>query len=493
MQSPGAIPNGAATGLLNQDEERFASGSLNPGEHAGVQVAMGSRIASRPEWQLAVRVAASRPLAKSDLLQRFLLGVCEMTLEGRSDEITEYRIGTTIFQRPATYNPGEDNIVRSYARMLRRRLDSYFGNEGASEPLRIVIPRGGYVPVFEPAHGARTSSAAVPGDDPRRPASDDVPDSQTVPPLSTTDRRAVGGDSSSKIEESTWWRWALFGSGLGAGSLIAVMLLFLVPTRWRPAAPGSELTAAHALWAQIFTPERNTLIVPADAGLGIYQNVTGHEITLAEYANGAYISAGASDGGIKAGSLNDLRRQRYTSVACLDIVTRLVRLPEYVPNRTQVRFARNITAEDLKSENVVLLGSSHSNPWVQLFEPRVNFRFQYGPAVDQSAILNVHPEAGELARYSNDAADTTGRTFGAIDWLPSLDGQGHVLIIQGLNMAATQAAAELLFNPAQIGPILEEARLSNGAIRPFELVIETSSIGAASPAARVIATRMYAP
>jgi hypothetical protein len=58
------------------------------------------------------------------------------------------RIGTQIFNRGTGYNPGEDNIVRSYARMLRKRLDEYFEDEGSEEPMRIVIPRGGYIPVF---------------------------------------------------------------------------------------------------------------------------------------------------------------------------------------------------------------------------------------------------------------------------------------------------------------------------------------------------------
>src|SRR6201992_1916474 len=100
-----------------------------------------------PEWQLARRVAESRALGKSELLPRFLLHVCELTLRGRAEEITEQRIGSLIFNRPAGYNPGEDNIVRSYARTLRKRLEEYFTGEGRGEPMRIAIPRGGYVPV----------------------------------------------------------------------------------------------------------------------------------------------------------------------------------------------------------------------------------------------------------------------------------------------------------------------------------------------------------
>src|ERR1700761_1107775 len=103
---------------------------------------------SRPEWQLAHRVAASRGFCKSEFLPRFLLYVCEQYLLGETQEITEQRIGTQIFNRSMGYNPGEDNIVRSYARLLRKRLDEYFDGDGRDEPMRIVVPRGGYVPAF---------------------------------------------------------------------------------------------------------------------------------------------------------------------------------------------------------------------------------------------------------------------------------------------------------------------------------------------------------
>ncbi len=113
-----------------------------------VPVTDSEKLLSRPEWQLACRVVASKRLCKSELLQKFLLYVCEQYLLGRSDQITEQRIGTQIFNRSTDYNPGEDNIVRSYARLLRKRLEEYFEGEGRNEPVRIDIPRGGYVPVF---------------------------------------------------------------------------------------------------------------------------------------------------------------------------------------------------------------------------------------------------------------------------------------------------------------------------------------------------------
>jgi hypothetical protein len=82
-------------------------------------------------------------------------------------------------------------------------------------------------------------------------------------------------------------------------------------------------------------------------------------------------------------------------------------------------------------------------------------------------------------------------TYGVIDYLPSLDGKGHVLILQGLNMAGTQAAADILWNSEEITPVLQQAVLPDGGLKPFELLVETRSIGATDQDVRILSTRFY--
>ncbi|HWC78297.1 MAG TPA: hypothetical protein VG778_12585, partial [Blastocatellia bacterium] len=71
-----------------------------------------------------------------------------------------------VFQRSAHYNPTEDNIVRSQARLLRQRLQNYFESEGNSEPVILVVPKGGYTPEFveRPALLLETPASAPPAD-----------------------------------------------------------------------------------------------------------------------------------------------------------------------------------------------------------------------------------------------------------------------------------------------------------------------------------------
>jgi hypothetical protein len=99
------------------------------------------RLEEDSRWQVARRVAASKGFAKSKLLISFILYICEKRLLDQTDEITEQLIGEHVFRRPQGYNPGEDNIVRNYARLLRQRLEEYFNGEGLDEAIRIAVPR----------------------------------------------------------------------------------------------------------------------------------------------------------------------------------------------------------------------------------------------------------------------------------------------------------------------------------------------------------------
>ncbi len=113
-------------------------------------------------WRVAKRAVASRHFARSPLLSNFLLYIVAETIQGRSDQITEHEIGVHVFDRPARYRTLEDNIVRSYARQLRRRLTDYFLQEGSSERLHIEIPLGGYIPIFVDAREEASAEALSP-------------------------------------------------------------------------------------------------------------------------------------------------------------------------------------------------------------------------------------------------------------------------------------------------------------------------------------------
>jgi TolB-like protein len=104
------------------------------------------------------RILQSRALLGSEQLKRFLRLVVERTLNGQTDLLKEYNLGLEVFQRPPSYDPKADPIVRVQARRLRAKLDEYYATEGARDMLLVQMPKGAYVPVF----GERKPSEPVP-------------------------------------------------------------------------------------------------------------------------------------------------------------------------------------------------------------------------------------------------------------------------------------------------------------------------------------------
>ena len=428
-----------------------------------------------PRWGVARRVAGSKGFAKSKLLISFILYICEKHLLDQNSEITEQLIGEHVFRRPQGYNPGEDNIVRNYARLLRQRLDEYFNSEGIDETIRIAVPRGGYVPVFVEDDKAIGESS---------------PQSAQVEMIGV-----VGGGSSQQQPEGLVAQavnhpvlpgrqvWVLRASC----AALFMALVFLVARDIHIRSP--QQSVSDRFWSVFFSPTRDTLLVPADSGLVIYQDLTNRRIPLAEYAAGEYQKHTATTSGLDSGMVNELGGRRYTSVVDLHIVSSISQLPAVVKNRFKVRYAREVTLDDLKQSNVILLGSFDSNPWVDLFQRDLNFQFEHQPKGNNVVIHNLHPLPGEREYYATNQSDSARSTFGLIVVTPNLDGSGHVLLIEGINMAGTEAAADYLFSDASAS-LLSKIFDSKGNMLPFEVLLETSNIGANAPRPQIISQRI---
>ncbi|WP_136659451.1 hypothetical protein [Nitratireductor sp. XY-223] len=115
------------------------------------------------------RILTSSQFSETTRLARFLDYVVRQALDGNKDGLKGYAIGLDVFDKPEDFDPSIDTIVRVQAGKLRTRLDLFYAGEGRDDPLRIVIPKGSYVPVFELALDPQTGGeASAPGDDPDR-------------------------------------------------------------------------------------------------------------------------------------------------------------------------------------------------------------------------------------------------------------------------------------------------------------------------------------
>jgi len=110
----------------------------------------GSGLERDDRAALIARVLASKTFEHSPKLRAFFEYACRCAIEDEPAAATEQQIGIHVFGRTPGYNTSEDNIVRSQARWLRLKLEHHFANEAKNEPVIITIPKGRYLPSFEP-------------------------------------------------------------------------------------------------------------------------------------------------------------------------------------------------------------------------------------------------------------------------------------------------------------------------------------------------------
>jgi hypothetical protein len=426
-----------------------------------------------PRWKLVARIVAAPGFAKSARLSSLLIYIVKQSLEGKDAELNEQLLGERVFGRAIGYDPRDDNIVRAHASRLRQRLEAYFSEEGRAEPLRIAIPRGSYVPQFE---RVETTLAG----EPYAAASSETADEEPI--LPSTEQRLV----SSPIR-----RIQLAGVIL---CLLILALVLPVSTLIREArrrVVAQRETPVHKLWSAIFSGNRDTLIVPADSSLVILKVFTRHPVTIAEYASGRYLSDVECERPCDRRVLQTLAEHRYTSLADLKFAVTLTHLPEAVPSRTEIRYARDLQLDDLKQANLILIGSLEADPWLELFERQMNFVLQDDKLKGPLEVENRKPRPGERSEYVYDDQDPSDSGFATVAFLPNLSGTGSVLVVQGFSLAGTQAAAEFVSNGHDFDSLFAPIVGNRQTLPHFEILLRTVEVNGIGSRPAILAYRLY--
>lgn len=97
------------------------------------------------------RILESGAFAASARSAQFLRFCVEHARHGETSQLKETTIAVEVFNRPADYDPKSDAIVRVHARRVRDKLDLYYRTFGANDPIRIDLPKGGYIPLIAAA------------------------------------------------------------------------------------------------------------------------------------------------------------------------------------------------------------------------------------------------------------------------------------------------------------------------------------------------------
>lgn len=454
-------------------------------ENPGTLLEQAASLEDDARWKLVEKIIASQTFGKTARLSQFLSYVCERSLTGRVDEINEQNIGEKVFERHPGYDPGQDNIVRVQASRLRQRLETYFAEEGASEQLRIVIPKGTYIPRFEPAQERQIHvDKELPNvvEPSSHPVSTELPPFNEVPTPKTQLRR----------------RWLLY----------ALILCIVCPALWEIAylryeGPGASISffglqlvvvpsaPGRSLWKELFERGQTTLIVPCDSGLVLYEAQSGRSINLAQYLSGEVQIVPVLNPSTTVDRPTNRAAYRYTSIVDLQIASRLMTMAESMPGHALIRYARDLKLDDLKGNNIVLIGAKEANPWVELFEPHMNFTFDDRRDTYDFVVTNRAPRTGESQVYTMAPDDPAHRAYALVAFVPNLNRTGNVLIVEGATMAGTEAAADFTFEGNRLMALLNPYLRRDGTLPHFEVLLQTSSIGGGAPGSTVVAYRIH--
>jgi hypothetical protein len=433
------------------------------------KVVPGDPISTPEKREIFEKVLRSRSFQRAPKLREFLRLVCERAFSSdEAESLREQDIGRAVYHRAADYNSSEDNIVRVEARNLRRKLDDFFSDEGKDLPLVITIPRGAYVPQFE--------RRALMGPD---PAAARVPQVEPVPPAVL---------SPAPIPRP--YRFA-------SAALIPLLALVCAWLLWQNSRLRSQIAPVApppAIWSALFDEHHDTYLVLSDSGYVVVQDILRKNLTLADYLkrdHGA-IFHGTDPRNERERAAEIVGLPQFTSVAGARFVASVEALKGVPKNRLSVRYARELEPRDLKGNHVILLGSARSNPWVESFLPKLNFQQEFDFRESRAVIRNKVPLPGESPMYrAGEPGDDTNDLYSTIAFLPSLNGNGNVLIVSGTGTIGTEAAGDLLFDANLTEQMIRQLHLlHDGHLRFFEVLLKSSRLGSTFEGLQVVAHRI---
>lgn len=434
-------------------------------------------------WQLLERVSLATQFRRSTRLRDLLFYLGQQSLYEDSPRLLEQQIGEKVFGRPTGYDTSQDNIVRVNMTELRKRVELFFAQEGMDESLLFEIPRGSYRLVFrtrQPDPFDKLLEQERPGDVPVA-NHEPLPTSASIStvPLETTPRSRLS-----------------LGLAVAIGLLLLVVVGLLVrvhrlETRLHPWA---SQNAVRLFWKPFLAEGKRTDVVLADTSFALAQDMTRQQLSLNDYLNYRYQQAQGSGPTTPEAREQERRDLQFVlgrnsgSIGDFRVALRVASLDE--AGETKISSSRDYSADALRRNTSILLGSPRSNPWVELFTDKLAYKFGVSPDRTEALILVEHPQAGEQSQYSSLSDPGTKVGYCVIALLPNLSGGGDTLIIAGTDSQATEAAGEFLTSDAALQEVLRKLRRND--FGHFQLLLRTARLNGTPLGAEVISIRLMA-
>jgi len=383
------------------------------------------------------RIADSQHLKSSPRLCQFLFYVAECAIRNAPEEATEQQIGIRVFGRPPGYNSSEDSIVRTHARLLRQKLELYFAQDGMAEKFVVEMPKGHYLPVFQPRSGK-------------------------APEIHPAESAAA-----TEVEHprSRIWNWKLLAAILATAAAIGILA-------WRPwSRPRVAESAVDVFWRPFLTGEPPIVIFSNALFTGDSTNGLRYAAPQAsnETTQQAYVDT-------------------YTGIGELASVYNLTRLYDAHQATFILKRSLLVTWDEAQMRNLIFIGSRAENPSLRVLPGTTDFTMV--ATANSAGVVNHNPKPGEPAIYSRPEHPLSS-DYAILALLPGVQAGKHILVFSGLTTFGTQAAVDYVCQPETAAELLKKITGAKGEILPFEAVLQTTIVGGVPLNTRLVTIRVH--
>ncbi len=402
------------------------------------------------------RILHSPSFQGSKRCQELLRYVVIRSLDENAGPLKERMIGAELYSRDPAYDTAADAIVRVKANEVRKRLALYYGQTGQSDPVRIEMPVGSYVPVF---HWA-TPEVAV-------EATAGSPNGAGT---------ACEQEAAPVAREPVTRRRLLAISTLGTVAAVAGL-------RWILREDSSPM---ELFWAPFYHADQPALLCIPARDRWFFNPEISRALAAAARQGSARLDLDLRPGDIAVVPSGEMSIQNFRAVFHLASHLGQRRVP------VDLRLVSEISTEALRRRQIILVGA-YQNPWAMELSAGMRYVFESENEGSResswvrdrgadSAPAWVVPRLWPYAEQVRDYA-IISRTH--------VPAAGQIVVsLAGINGFGTQVAAEFLTTPRLLEEMVRVAP-AGWERKNCQIVLETRVVHQVPTPPQIVAVHVW--
>jgi hypothetical protein len=371
---------------------------------------------SQEECQRQVqKILHSASFRNASMLQHLLQYLAVKAYDNGSESLKEYTIGVEAFGRPHDFDPKTDTIVRVQIHRLRQKLKEYYDSDGVHDPVSIDIPKGHYLPAFEIVEtpGQRFAPESAPKPTVLSNGHHQEDAGPLTSPEKTRSRKSLVAYAVLTLVAAS----LLFATGMWVGSRhTRIKSSNQAPETNSESSSDSSADPVKMFWSSFLGNDPTPVIAYPDAvflldnfndlfrfrrGATDYRGAPVDPHVAQQFASNPALVA-------KAGQL--YYENSYLGFGELKAVGMLSNLFGQMGLKPIIKPSRELTVDDLKQHNVIMLGSPSQNIAVAQLSTMGDFSFKNPDSLLEQwrgMIVDAHPRPNEASSYQTERDPST--------------------------------------------------------------------------------------